>query len=964
MDISKDTYRQIFDSISSPVLILCHNGIIRHLNRSASKLIESTEGISPEPGITLAPTWLQQELENLLKSGVQQLQASRRIIPACNSLYLQINLTSTECDSTPAVVAELSDLSRLHLMEDGLRELVEGVSEATGDAFFQFLVLHLARAVDADFAFIGEFANQERTKIKTVAVCADTHLQSNFSFELAGTPCEEVITSGLRSYPENLATLFPNDRIGIQMGVNSYIGLPLTNSKGITLGFMAIMSRRRIPEQHLAESMLQVFAARAAAELDRKRSETSLRETETRLKTIVNSVHTGIMVIDPRSHQIVDANEVAAASIGRKREEMLGLPCKSVICACLGGKCPIIDLESEIDNKEHELLKADGTILPVILTISKVLLDGREFLLESFVDISHRKESEKALKESEERYRMLVENQSDLVVKTDLKGSLLFVSPSFCNLFGLGEKELLGRPLQEIITSDRTEVEQEGLSDFVANETSCYREYLTRTINGDHWIGWALRCVYGPTGEPEAIVGMGRDISDRKTAEQTIEKLAYHDPLTGLPNRALLYDRLKLAISQSSRDNKGSAILFLDLDRFKAINDSMGHSGGDELLLQVGQRLLNCVRSSDTVARLGGDEFVVLLSTLENDHAAGIVVLKILETLAEPFFIANQEIYNSASIGIALYPRDGQDPETLLKNADMAMYQAKEGGRNTCHFFSQELNQRTTERILLESTLRKALEHKEFFLVYQPQMELSTGHVTGTEALVRWRHPELGIVPPDRFIPIAEDTGLIIALGEWVLREACKQAKLWMDEGHKTPRIGVNVSAKQFRQKNLAGKIGEILEETGLPHHMLELELTESSVMENPEEAILTLRQLKQMGIQLSIDDFGTGYSSLSYLKHFPIDRLKIDRSFMRHITNNLNDATIAEAIIALAHSMKLTVVAEGVEHMEQLDFISLRKCDVMQGYYLSRPVPAGEFGIFLTRLHESGGKAHDLLGI
>jgi EAL domain-containing protein (putative c-di-GMP-specific phosphodiesterase class I) len=354
---------------------------------------------------------------------------------------------------------------------------------------------------------------------------------------------------------------------------------------------------------------------------------------------------------------------------------------------------------------------------------------------------------------------------------------------------------------------------------------------------------------------------------------------------------------------------------------------------------------------------------VVLISSLESDHALGSVVMKILEQLSEPYRVENNDVYTTASIGIALYPRDGDDAEGLLKNADMAMYQAKEAGRNTCHFFSSELNMRATERMLLESTMRRALERDEFYLVYQPQMELSTGKVEGIEALIRWRHPDLGTVSPDHFIPIAEETGLIIPLGEWVLSTACKQLVHWLQQGYPPLRIAVNLSARQFRQKNLALRIEKILAETGLDPTLLELELTESAVMENPEEAVLTLQQLKGMGIALAIDDFGTGYSSLSHLKHFPIDRLKIDRSFVKHVTHDQNDATIAEAIIALAHSMKLTVVAEGIEQSEQLEFMLQRKCDTMQGFYLSRPAEANAFTDFLKKLAGMNGKAHGLLG-
>ncbi|ACD97034.1 EAL domain-containing protein [Trichlorobacter lovleyi] len=964
MEQASDCYTQIVEALPTPILLLRHNGVILHANAPAACLLETLEGIIPQPEITLAPHWIMEELECYHSQGLPSHQAEKSLISTTNShSFVLISIKRLRPDNDNLLLVTINDLSKLHLVEDGLRQLVEGISEATGEKFFQFLALHLAKGLDADFAFIGEFADSERTIIQTVAVAADGAIHANFRFPLAETPCEQVLTNGLRIYPKAIPELFPLDHLALEMGVESYIGIPLVSSRRITLGPMAVFSRRPIRETHLAASMLQVFAVRAASELERRQAERVLKETEARLKTIVDSVHTGILVIDPENHRIVDVNELAASSLGRTREEMIGTSCHRFICPNEEGRCPITDLQQELDNEERDLIRADGSRLPVIKTVSRVVLDGREHLLESFVDISRRKQVENSLKESEERYRMLVENQADLVIKTDMTGNLLFVSPSFCKLFGQTEEKLLGKALLPVIMLPEQLATAAGMEQMICSDTSYYREYLSPTREGKRWIGWALRCIFNQSGQAEAIIGMGRDITDRKTAESTIEQLAYHDPVTGLPNRTLLHDRLQLAINRAERDSQGVAILFLDLDRFKAINDSLGHAMGDQLLRLVGNRLLDCVRSSDTVARLGGDEFVVLISALDNDHAVGSVVMKILEQLCEPYQIDDHEVYTSSSIGISLFPRDGRDAEELLKNADMAMYQAKEAGRNTCHFFSPELNMRATERLLLESTMRRALEREEFFLVYQPQMELRSGHIAGIEALLRWRHPDLGVVPPNNFIPIAEETGLIVPLGEWVLAEACRQAVRWQQEGQPPLRMAVNVSARQFRQRNLGLRIEKILMETGLDPALLELELTESAVMENPEEAILTLRQLKKMGITLSIDDFGTGYSSLSHLKHFPIDRLKIDRSFVKHVTRDHNDATIAEAIIALAHSMKLTVVAEGIEHSEQMEFMHQRHCDTMQGYYLSRPVTAEEFGTFLKRLGESDGKAHGLLG-
>jgi len=449
-------------------------------------------------------------------------------------------------------------------------------------------------------------------------------------------------------------------------------------------------------------------------------------------------------------------------------------------------------------------------------------------------------------------------------------------------------------------------------------------------------------------GIPLFVSGTLLDISDRKRAENEIQQLAYYDTLTTLPNRALLHDRINQAISQATRDGRSVAVMFLDLDRFKSVNDTMGHAIGDRLLKVVADRLTRCVRDSDTVARLGGDEFVIILNAITSGDDVVTIAEKIQKILTAPITLGEHDIYTTASIGIALFPLDGSDVNALLKNADIAMYQAKEQGRNTFQFFSREMNVKALEHLMLETSLRRGLEREEFHLVYQPLLDLKTGRLVGMEALVRWQHPDLGLLLPGKFIPIAEETGMIIPLGDWVLSAACRQNRQWQDEGLPPLRVAVNLSARQFVQANLGHRVAEILQETGLPASCLELELTESTIMSNAEETIAILKELKTMGISLAIDDFGTGYSSLSYLKHFPIDRLKIDRSFVCDITTNPDDAAIADAIIAMAHSLKLKVTAEGVEMQEQLSYLSDRNCDEMQGYFLSYPVSAEEFAIFV----------------
>lgn len=438
------------------------------------------------------------------------------------------------------------------------------------------------------------------------------------------------------------------------------------------------------------------------------------------------------------------------------------------------------------------------------------------------------------------------------------------------------------------------------------------------------------------------------DITARINAESKIQQLINYDSLTGLPNRSLLHDRLHLAIAQASREKQLLGVLMLDLDRFKSINETLGHRTGDKLLKAVAKRLHSCIRDSDTLARLGSDEYVAILAGVVHEESIATVAKKILALVAEPFYIDGNEIFSTCCIGIATFPTDGEDSYTLLKHADLAMYQAKEVERNNFQFFSREMNNMVLERMMLENSMRKGLERGDFFLVYQPQVDARSGKMFGMEALLRWNHPDMGLLPPDRFIPLAEENGLIIPIGEWVLRTACRQNKAWQEQGLPPVRVAVNLSAKQFGQYHLDEVVASTLLETGLDAEWLELELTESAIMKDADKNIALLTKFKEMGISVAIDDFGTGYSSLSYLKNFPISRLKIDRSFVRDITTNPDDAAIARIIIDIARALNLSVIAEGVETRAQMQFLSFNNCVEMQGYHFSRPVAAEQLAELL----------------
>lgn len=474
-------------------------------------------------------------------------------------------------------------------------------------------------------------------------------------------------------------------------------------------------------------------------------------------------------------------------------------------------------------------------------------------------------------------------------------------------------------------------------------------EYRVKTSKGVRWVRDRAEVVFDDKGRALAGIGTVQDITENKESEAQIEFLAFHDPLTGLPNRVLAKDHLGMAAAYADRSNTKVALFFLDLDNFKTINDSLGHTVGDALLKAVAVCLRDCVRNTDTISRQGGDEFLVLLPDAYDTDAMTDIAEKILQELSAPFDIDGYQLSTSASIGIAVYPDDGKDFETLLKKADTAMYQSKKAGRSTYHFYTEKMNIDAVKHHQMLMGLARAVERNEFVLYYQPQIDLGSGAVIGAEALIRWMHPERGMVPPGLFIPVAEDSGHIVPIGEWVLREACRQAVAWHQAGLPKLVVAVNLSAVQFKRSNLEKSVIQALAESGLNPEFLELELTESILIQDTENVLDTVQRLKALGVKLSIDDFGTGYSSLSYLKRFAVDKLKIDQSFVRDMVNDPGDAAIVRAIIQMAKSLNLKTIAEGVEDEAMLASLRLHHCDEAQGYYFGRPMPAEDFAHYLA---------------
>ncbi len=594
-----------------------------------------------------------------------------------------------------------------------------------------------------------------------------------------------------------------------------------------------------------------------------------------------------------------------------------------------------------------DCLRADGRKIPIELRLVLVWDDDQRFegVLGVGRDISQQRRAEKDLRMA----ATVFEHSTSAILITDPAGYIVQANEAFSRVSGYAVSEVLDQLPGMLVMNEQQQAHLGYILKQLNQRGSWEGEVWLKRRDGDHYPAWVgITAVLDDEGDLASYVCFFTDISERKASEQRIHRLAYYDALTHLPNRTLFQDRLYNALQQAERQKAWVVLMFLDLDRFKPINDSLGHAAGDRMLKDMAQRLLACVDDDDTVARMGGDEFTLLLQPRATRqlalNRAIHVAENILGSLVRPFVLENREFFVTASIGIALSPQDGSELSQLMKNADTAMYHAKERGKNNFQFYQAEMNASALERLELESDLRHALEQNEFILYYQPQFSGDGKRLTGAEALLRWRHPTRGLVPPGDFIPVIEELGLVVDVGDWVLREASRQLKAWHKAKVRVPKVSVNISARQFSDGQLGTRIANILDETGLPPACLELELTESILMREVTEALQILAGLKNLGLSIAVDDFGTGYSSLNYLKQFPIDVLKIDRTFVDGLPAGEQDAQIARAIIAMAHSLNLAVIAEGVETHEQLEFLREHGCDEVQGYLFGRPMPAHQF--------------------
>ena len=662
-----------------------------------------------------------------------------------------------------------------------------------------------------------------------------------------------------------------------------------------------------------------------------------------RFRTLLDFSGEMILLVALPAGAIIDANAAAAEMLGYRLDDLLGQPLNAIGLEGCGALLASLNSDATatappLRHCETLLHRQGGDTLPIDLTHRVAVVEGTHFGVLLGRDASARIAAESKLRLA----ARVISRSGEGIIISDAKGLIVEVNKAFETITGYSRADALGRN-PNFLSSGRQDKEfYRRMWQTLHAEGFWQGEIWNRRKNNEIFPEWlSLSAIRDDGGEITHYVATFSDVTEAKANEARIQHMAHHDFLTGLPNRFLLTDRFKQVAAAAERNDTRYALLFIDLDRFKNVNDTLGHSIGDQLLRDVASRLGSIVRGTDTLSRQGGDEFLVLLGEVETPEAAAIVARKLMQVLGEPFLLDGHPITVTPSIGIAVSPEDGTDLDSLLKHADLAMYDAKQQGRNNYQFFRREMNARSLELLLMESDLRQALRKSEFELHYQPQISVSSGQPQGLEALLRWRHPERGLVSPADFIPMAEETGLILPIGQWVLNTACQQLANWRTNGWPELRVAVNLSAAQFRQQDLLTQVEAALAAANLPADALELEVTESILMIDAEGTAKMLNALNAMGVALAIDDFGTGYSSLAYLKRFSVSTLKVDRSFVNGIGIDGEDAAICSAIIGLARSLRLDVVAEGVETQAQYDWLAKAGCHIIQGYFTGRPAPA-----------------------
>ena len=678
--------------------------------------------------------------------------------------------------------------------------------------------------------------------------------------------------------------------------------------------------------------------------ITRARTEQALRKSEARLRQLIATTLDAVVTVDGALN-VIEWNREAAATFGIPASDAIGRPFPAALLPehamnAVPQGCLL----------ETIVRRANGEELPVEVTVAPAG-SGADVTFTAFIrDISERKRAQRELEQREQRFRTIVEKSWSGVVLLDGDVRFSFAGSSTQYIIGYEDHELIGRSLFDFVHPRDVEAARKVFGKTLSSPNHEMHGELRFRHKEGRWVwleGFSQNLLHEPS--VGAIVLNYRDVTQRKETEKQLEYRAYYDSLTGLPNRLLFRDRLVHSLAHAKRNRVGVAVMYLDIDHFKLVNDALGHSFGDRLLGDIARRLQGALRASDTISRIGGDEFSILLPEVVSAEAVAGVARKILDSLTRTFRIDGHDLFVTASVGISCFPSDGDDAETLLKCADAAMYRAKELGRNQAQLFTASMNERYVRRLALEQHLHHAIERDQLELYYQPVFDRSRRRYVSVEALLRWRDPTRGIVPPSEFIGLAEETGMIIPIGAWALRTACRQLRDWQQHGLSL-RMAVNISAVQLQQRDFSDTVRTALEENGIPPDMLQLEITESAAMQNFELSTETMRELRAMGVGIAVDDFGTGQSSLIYLKHFPIDTVKIDKEFLREVTSDDTAAAIVSYVINLAHTLQLKVVAEGVETEEQYTFLRHYACDMLQGYLFSKPLPVDEVVPFLQQ--------------
>ncbi len=685
----------------------------------------------------------------------------------------------------------------------------------------------------------------------------------------------------------------------------------------------------------------------------RRLAETALKESEEKFARIFSGSPDGIVIIGLTDSRILDINDAFVVASGFSYEELIGqrvqqLPIFDDI-AQLERSIAVIAQEGGLQNFELTFRTKTGDPIPALVSATIVELHGTKSVVCIAKDHRAQRDAEAKLRVSEERFRGAFENAPIGMLLTDTDGYIFQANHFATKALAYSEAEMVGSHVSRLVpTQDRQSLKEtfDRLLHRSGNVFRCERRMLCKD-SIEIWTNFHVVLQRSESGLPLYFIVQVADITEMKHSQERMERMAFYDTLTDLANRHLFSSRLEQAIAHAQRTETCAAMLYLDLDQFKRVNDTLGHQAGDELLREAARRLTQCVRAEDTVARYGGDEFAVLLYGIASPGDAGSVAEKILRRLGEPITISGHHLVVTASIGITIIPTDSVHANILTKNADLAMYRAKERGRDNYQFFAEEMNTKAESKLRIENELREALQSNNFELFYQPKVRLADQRITGVEALIRWNHPERGLLSPDQFITVAEDTGVIVGMGAWVIEQACIAARDLTSQTGAPIQVAVNISTRQFRDPNLVSTVRRCVRESGIDPSQLEVEITETMLMDDAEAAAFTVQRLHELGIKLAIDDFGTGYSSLNYLKRFPIDTVKIDRSFVTDIPNNTDDMAITAAVISMAHRLNLVVVAEGVETIDQLKFLSEHDCEYGQGYYFSRPLPFAEIQRF-----------------